>query len=272
MKIIACTLTIVLLALTATGAVAQPPPPGPPPGPLDALGADPDAPLEGKDTRELVETLLMVRLARELALEKDQTVAMVQRVTETRDAMQTLRAERQTLLETLRDSVQAGKDAAVIQENLAKIRQHDRQMVETRQRTFDELSQGLTATQQARLYVFLEDFEGQMRQMAQQARRQGMRGRQQDGPDQQPPMGPQGDRPGLQRPRMQGGADQPMGPRPGGQGMQGGPGQPMGPRPGRPGMQGGPGQPMGPPPGAQEVQGEPMQQMPPPPAQADLAP
>jgi hypothetical protein len=241
------------VALTATGAVAQPPPPGPPSGPLDTFGLEPGASVEEKDTRELVETLLMVRLARELGLEKEQTVTMVQRVSETREALQTQRKERQELLNALRNSVQAGEEAAVIQGNLEKVRQHDRAMVETRQRVFDELAQGLTPTQQARLYVFLEDFENQMRQMAQQARRRGMQG----GPDQQmgPPPGGQG---------MQGGPGQPMGPRFGGQGMQGGARQQLGPPPGGQGMQGGGVQQMGPPPGGQGMQGGAGQQPGPP--------
>ena len=263
MKTLVWCLTIAAVILTATGAVAQPPPPGPPPGPLEAYPLDPGASLEEKDTRELVETLLMVRLSRELALEKEQTVVMVQRVSETRDALQALRQERQALLSALRDSVQAGEDAAVIQENLQKMRQHDREMVETRQRSFDELAQGLTATQQARLYVFLEDFEGQMRQMAQQARRRGMQG----GPDQQQ----MDQRPGG-RQGMQDGSRQPMRPRPDRQGMQGGPGQQMGPPPGGQGMQGGPGQQMGPPPGGQGMQGGPGQQMGPPPGGQGMQP
>lgn len=185
MKTFAAIALIGLAALLPSGgAFGQPPQPGagpaepaPPPTPESrrpAPGPPPaDRAKEEQDLRALVETVKMARLTKELGLNDEQAVLLVRKYDEVRERLASLNRERQQLLRELREAVRAGKPEAEIERALDKLVAHDRKIAETRTKVYEEIGKDLTATQRAKLYVFMNDFENDMRRLVQRARESG---------------------------------------------------------------------------------------------------
>lgn len=128
-----------------------------------------------QDSRKLLEEVLMARLTRELALDGEQTVLMVRHLAEYRERMAALRRERMQLVRALRESVRESKDEATIETRLNALLTHDQKLAEARTAFLNPEDLELTAWQQARLFLFVQDFEGDMRRLLKRAqdRRQG---------------------------------------------------------------------------------------------------
>lgn len=145
-------------------------------GPSARAAEDPP-PAENKETREeraqesrrLLEEVLMARLTRELALDEEQTVLMVRHLAEFRDNMAALRRERATLARNLRQAVREGKDEAALEKHLGDALAHEEKAAEARRKILDVEGLELTTWQQAKLYLFIQDFESDMRRLLKQA-------------------------------------------------------------------------------------------------------
>ena len=143
----------------------------------DAAGPDGDtadresAPARERDqdSRKLLEEVLMARLTRELALDGEQTVLMVRHLAEYRERMAALRRERTVLVRALRESVRESKDESLIESRLEELLAHDGKVAAARTGFLDPESLELTAWQQARLFLFIQDFEGDMRRLLKRA-------------------------------------------------------------------------------------------------------
>ncbi|MBI4557421.1 MAG: hypothetical protein HY706_07555 [Candidatus Hydrogenedentes bacterium] len=209
--------TRILLAVTVcigagSSVYAQdppPPPPGenpgfaPPEGPVPRDMHKPFAPpghegWKDGDIKEMIEKLWMVRLTEQLGLNDEQTVLVIRRAKDHREQLRKLAEQRQQLLRELKESVRAGGPEADIQNKLEALAQHDRESVERRWRAFEATAEGLNATQRAKLYVFISEFDNDMRRLVQKARERmsGRMMRPQDGPmgfgqPGQPGMAPQ---------------------------------------------------------------------------------
>lgn len=127
------------------------------------------------ESRKLLEEVLMARLTRELALDEEQTVLMVRHLAEFRDKMAALRRERSVLARNLRQAVREGKDEKAIGKVLEEVVLHEEKMAVARREIVDFDGFELTTWQKAKLYLFIVDFESDMRQLLKKAqeRRQG---------------------------------------------------------------------------------------------------
>lgn len=142
-----------------------------------ARGEEPAPPPESKESREeraqesrrLLEEVLMARLTRELALDEEQTVLMVRHLAEFRDNMAALRRERATLARNLRQAVREGKDEAALEKFLGEALAHEEKAAEARRKILDIEGLELTTWQKAKLYLFIQDFESDMRRLLKQA-------------------------------------------------------------------------------------------------------
>lgn len=122
-----------------------------------------------QDSRKLLEEVLMARLTHELALDEEQTVLMVRRLAEYRETMAALRRERAQLVRALREAVRESNDEAGIEGKLAEIVAQDEKISAARSSFLDVEGLELTAWQRARLYLFVQDFEGDMRRLLKRA-------------------------------------------------------------------------------------------------------
>ncbi|GMV95105.1 MAG: hypothetical protein AMXMBFR82_48830 [Candidatus Hydrogenedentota bacterium] len=134
-----------------------------------------DKPDEWKDQeiREMVTTVMMVRMSRELELTDEQTVLMVRNFGDLRDTLSELGEQRGNLIDTLRDKV--GNDApdAEIEPILDQLMALDEKRDTVREEAFEKASADLTVAQRAKLYIFVQDFEWHMRRLIQKAREVG---------------------------------------------------------------------------------------------------
>ncbi|MCP4643430.1 MAG: hypothetical protein GY851_23485 [bacterium] len=176
-------LTGVALALMATPAMGQPRRPEGPPPEGGELAAPPhgEAPSprgrgplrdkwKDKDISELVEMVMMVRLSNELELSDEETVLLVRRIGEAKKRGAELARERSKVLKDLRSSVQRGDSDEDIEKNLDDLIAVDAKIQSLRFDAFNEAAEDLTVTQRAKLYVFVQEFEANLRKMIAEAR------------------------------------------------------------------------------------------------------
>ena len=150
---------------------------------------------EREDVKDLVEMVRTIRMAKALGLDDEQTVLLIRRLEEQRQTKDDLIKRRDESLAALRELVKSKADDQKIEEALAVQAAIDRETIEARASAAEKLGQGLSATQRAKVYLFLQDFEHDMRGMIDRARQfrhghdnegpgQGMRDRQGEGPGQ----------------------------------------------------------------------------------------
>lgn len=121
------------------------------------------------DSRKLLEEILMARLTRELALDGEQAILLVRHLTEFRDQMAALRRERGEKLRALRQVVRESKDESRIKQVMEEVRAANEKSMALRNDVLDFDGFELTTWQQARLLVFLNDFEADMRRLLRRA-------------------------------------------------------------------------------------------------------
>lgn len=146
---------------------------------------------------EFFAEVMMARLSRELELSDEQTVLMVRRFTELRDQTRELRRSRALLMRELEESLRkSAPDPEALKGLMEKITGIDEQVYLERRKLFEAMSQELDEVKRARLYLFLDRFEMDMRRMIGEARERhkGRPGGRPDGPPREE-EGPEG-RPG----------------------------------------------------------------------------
>jgi len=155
--------------------------------------------------REMLEQVMVARLSAELGLTDEQSVLMVRRFSQFKKETQQLQRERAEVMKELRQTALKGDaDPAAVSPLLEKSLQLGEKIALQRQRLFHAMAEGMDPVQQGKLLVFLEEFEGQMRQVvktAQERRAPGPPDRMGPPPGGQPgpPPGP-----GIPRPHKQG--------------------------------------------------------------------
>lgn len=173
-------------------AQAEPGPPPPGPGPRPACSEPPPGmgpgagphkgmlmkgvegacmpDLEDRDTRELIEAVMMAKLADELGLNDEQTVLMFRRFRDQKQQMADLGNKRQEALKALKETIKAGAADSEIAAALTKLIETDKAISQVRLDAFEKTADSFTITQRAKLYVFASDFERQMRDLIGKAR------------------------------------------------------------------------------------------------------
>ncbi|NLV40270.1 MAG: hypothetical protein GXY15_03450 [Candidatus Hydrogenedentes bacterium] len=185
------------------GPAAGPPPPGiAPPGP--APQKRPGAAREARG-REMLEQVMVARLSEDLGLSDEQSVLMVRRFSQFRKETQQLQKERAETVRELRQTALKGDaDPGAVAPLLERALQLNEKIALQRQRLFHAMAEGMDPVQQAKLLLFLDEFEGQMRQVvktAQERRAPGPPDRMGPPPGVQPGPPPP---PGAPRPHKQG--------------------------------------------------------------------
>ncbi len=186
------------------------------------------------EARELLEQVMLARLSRELELDSEQTVLMVRKYAAFREEMVVLREKRAALARDLRAAVKEQAGDARVSELLGKLRAADEDIARARLSIYDEISADLSTEQKAKLYLFIAEFESQLRKWVMRLQRRRMGMPHEDDPHGPGHMGPPPPPPGAQGPGR-------MGPPPG---------ERRGPPMRRPGMRRQPGN--APPPQGQE--------------------
>jgi hypothetical protein len=123
-----------------------------------------------QEIREMITTVMMARMSRELELTDEQTVVMVRDFADLRDTLSRLSDERHEVIETLRDKVDNGAPDAEIEPLLSTLMAVDEERDAVRRETFEKAGAGLTISQRAKLYIFVQDFEWHMRKLIMKAR------------------------------------------------------------------------------------------------------
>ena len=151
----------------AEAAVPQPPEPG---GPRPEGPPRPGEAGTDRDIRGLVESIMAARLAEELGLNDEQTVLMIRRLSEFRKEMNERKKQRSELLKELRTVLQEGKPDEEITAKLDGLLKYDKESVEFKRGIYEKACEGLAVAQRAKMYVFLDQFEADMRKLIEKAR------------------------------------------------------------------------------------------------------
>ncbi len=120
-------------------------------------------------TRDLLEKVMMARVSEELSLDDGQTVVLVRRFGEIRGQLAELRRERKVTQRQLAEAVKEGQDGAGIEAKLNAVLAADIAESQARQDLLAYVGEGLTAWQRAKLYLFIVDFEADIRRMLMRA-------------------------------------------------------------------------------------------------------
>ncbi len=153
-------ITLLVLSGWAGGVWAAPESPSP---------GTPSGSKGNAESRQLLEEILMARLTRELALEDEQAVLLVRHMTEFRDRMAALRRERGEKMRALRQVVRESNDESRIQQLMDEVRAVNEKSMAARNDVLDFDGFEMTTWQKARLLVFLNDFEADMRRLLRRA-------------------------------------------------------------------------------------------------------
>ncbi len=132
---------------------------------MDALG--------DVDARELVEMVRIMRISKELGLSDDQTIVIFKRHSEFRDEMGKLAQKRQETVAGLKRLLKSGSNEAKIEKQLQTLTKLDEEVLKKTSEGIKKMAEGLTVTQQAKLYVFVSEFPKDMRRIVDRARERG---------------------------------------------------------------------------------------------------
>jgi len=144
------------------------------------------------ETQKLMETVMAARLAKELGLNDEQTVLMTRRIAEYKEQVSELKKQRQEMAKKLKAALTAKEADANIESSLNERVAQDGKIAEFKKTIYTKASEGLTVTQRARLYVFVNEFESDMRRLIQRAREHGFDGMGPGGEPGQQPGAPEG--------------------------------------------------------------------------------
>jgi len=151
--------------MTPDDMVAPPMPPSDPPQPPMMPPGNDDV-----DMRELMQDVMAARLARELGFNNEQTVLLVKAIGEYKQQLEEARKQRNQVARELRAAINANESDSAIDAKLNELIQQDLRALELKKTGYTEFSRNLTVPQKAKLYLFMTNFESDMRKLVQQAR------------------------------------------------------------------------------------------------------
>ncbi len=153
------------------------PPPVPPENPPDGPPGERGKRWRGEktldaDTRALLEEVMIARMSQELALDDEQTVLMVRRFSQFRDQMRELRKQRAVLAKEMQALTRQDQGGNEMDGKLKTLIDIDEKIFQARLDAFHAVSADLTGWQRAKLYLFIAEFENEVRGLMQKARDQ----------------------------------------------------------------------------------------------------
>jgi hypothetical protein len=128
--------------------------------------------LSREDIHELIDRYRFKKLSKNLELDEEETVAIMKEHDELRDAIQAMRGERRDIRDQLRAQIEEDASDEIIEETLGKLITIDRNIVNTRQEAYETLSENCTVAQQAKFYIFMHEFDRDIRRLIMKVRRE----------------------------------------------------------------------------------------------------
>lgn len=129
-----------------------------------------EKPAAKANMRELFEQVMIARLSKDLEFSDEETILLVRRFIEFRDEVQMQRREHERAVRALERAVNQNKTEG-IDKLLAEVMAFDEQLASAKRRMYEHVAEGLTPEKKAKLYLWLRDFETDMRRLLQQARK-----------------------------------------------------------------------------------------------------
>jgi len=172
---------IMIMEIAIAQGPPSPPGPFPPPnmpgkheGPGAQAGRGPRGPFipdwEDKDLKELIDTVRIYRLSKTLELSDEQTVLLMRRYDDFKKKVAELWEKRTKTMDLLREKVEGGAPESEIEEILNSLARLEEESSKARTDLIQKSGEGLTVMQRARMLLFLQDFERDMRRLIERAR------------------------------------------------------------------------------------------------------
>ncbi len=159
---------LLVLGVITGVALAQPPEPSDAPPPHMERPDGPPPPPD-PENRAMLEQVLVTRLSRRLGLNDEQSVILMRRFSELREQQEALRRKRMEILHGLRGVLRLEEDEAALKRLMGALAETDKELAAGERGAREALrDMDLNIWQQAKLELFLSEFEGDMRRLVQQ--------------------------------------------------------------------------------------------------------
>jgi hypothetical protein len=132
--------------------------------------------LDEQELFDLVQSYMLVRMKKTLDLTDVQTINLMKRVGVYKDQLTRLKFHKGLLVSQLRMNLAQTAPESKIQTNLSALLENEQKTVETLRSMISESGDELSVTQRANLYLFVGDFEEDIRRMAMHAQRMNQEG------------------------------------------------------------------------------------------------
>ena len=134
--------------------------------------------LDQQELYDLIQSYMLVRIKRTLDLTDVQTLNLMKRVGKYKDQLTRLKFNEGLLVSQLRMLLSTSSTEASIQESLTQLLDNEQKTVATLLSMVTEAGDELSVAQRAQLYLFVGDFEEDIRRMAFHAQRLNQEGHQ----------------------------------------------------------------------------------------------
>lgn len=134
--------------------------------------------MNGQKVYDLIQSYMLVRLKTTLDLTDVQTLNLMKRIGIYKEQLPRLKFQKALLISQLRNRLAQSAPEELIQENLTQLLENDQKTVETLRSMITDAGDELAAPQRAKLYLFVGDFEDDIRRMAFHAQRMNQEGHQ----------------------------------------------------------------------------------------------
>ena len=125
--------------------------------------------MRDRDLHELLQTILMVRLAQSVELTDEKVVEFSKRVGSFKDQLHEMKWQIAASRETLRDAVECKEPDPVLRQKLDDCLLQELAITDLLRKLIRESQKDLTDVQAAKFYLFLGDFEQEMRRLVERA-------------------------------------------------------------------------------------------------------
>ena len=125
--------------------------------------------MRDRNLHELLQTILMVRLAQSVELTDEQILEFSKRVGSFKDQLHEMKWQIAASRETLRDAVQYKEPDAIVRRKLDDCLLQELAITDLLRKLVHESRKDLTDVQAAKFYLFLGDFEQEMRRLVERA-------------------------------------------------------------------------------------------------------
>lgn len=123
-----------------------------------------------QDIRELIEALMMVRLSKALALNDEETVLFIRKHSVYRSQFLQQKRKRAEIRRELREALHAKADDATVKAKLDELMRLEVAIAQSTCTMIEESRKDLTLSETAKFYLFIGDFDHELRQLVMRAR------------------------------------------------------------------------------------------------------